>query len=156
MAINPDVLLDIKFFELLDDDDRQALASVVDHAMLRQGDILFEKGDPGDSLFIVCRGQMELFIRSVTGERIVLTVAEHGDLFGELAISERDARTATAVALEDSELIIMTRENLLVFFQRKPDAALDIIAALGGIVRKQMTCSAHAFRATSTKRSKIP
>jgi uncharacterized membrane protein len=79
---------------------------------------------------------MELFIRSVTGERIVLTVAEHGDLFGELALSERDARTATAVALEDSELIVMTRENLLVFLQRKPDAALDIIAAFGGIVRK--------------------
>jgi uncharacterized membrane protein len=136
MAVNPDVLLDIKFFELLDDDDRRALASVVDHAVLRQGDILFEKGDPGESLFIVCSGQMELFIRSVTGERIVLTVAEHGDLFGELALSERDARTATAVALEDSELIIMTRENLLVFLQRKPDAALDIIAAFGGIVRK--------------------
>jgi uncharacterized membrane protein len=66
----------------------------------------------------------------------VLTVAEHGDLFGELALSERDARTATAVALEDSELIVMTRENLLVFLQRKPDAALDIIAAFGGIVRK--------------------
>jgi uncharacterized membrane protein len=136
MAVNPDVLLDIKFFELLDDDDRRLLASVVDHAVLRQGDILFEKDDPGESLFIVCSGQMELFIRSVTGERIVLTVAEHGDLFGELALSERDARTATAVALEDSELIIMTRENLLVFLQRKPDAALDIIAAFGGIVRK--------------------
>jgi uncharacterized membrane protein len=136
MAVNPDVLLDIKFFELLDDDDRRLLASVVDHAVLRQGDILFEKDDPGESLFIVCSGQMELFIRSVTGERIVLTVAEHGDLFGELALSERDARTATAVALEDSELIVMTRENLLVFLQRKPDAALDIIAAFGGIVRK--------------------
>jgi uncharacterized membrane protein len=136
MAVNPDILLDIKFFELLDEDDRRLLASVVDHAVLRQEDILFEKGDPGESLFIVCCGQMELFIRSVTGERIVLTVAEHGDLFGELALRERDARTATAVALEDSELIIMTRENLLVFLQRKPDAALDIIAAFGGIVRK--------------------
>jgi len=136
MAIDPEVLLDIKFFELLDEDDRRALAGVVDHAVLRQGDILFEKGDPGESLFIVCSGQLELFIRSVTGERIVLTVAEHGDLFGELSLTERDARTATAVALEDSELIIMTRENLLLFFKKKPDAALDIIAALGAIVRK--------------------
>jgi len=136
MAVHPDVLREIKFFELLDDDDRRALASVVDHALLQQGDILFEKGDPGESLFIVCSGQVELFIRSVTGERIVLTVAGRGDLFGELALTERDARTATAVALENSELIIMTRANLLLFFQRKPDAALDIIAALGGIVRK--------------------
>jgi len=136
MAVNPDILRDIKLFELLDDDDRGALASVIDQAKLRQGEILFEKGDPGESLFIVCSGQVELSIRSVTGERIVLTVAEHGDLFGELSLTNVDARTATAVALEDSELIIMTRDNLLLFFRRKPDAALDIIAALGGVVRK--------------------
>ena len=136
MAVHPDVLLDIKYFELLDEDDRRSLADVVDHAVLQKGDILFEKGDPGESLFIVCSGRIEIFIRTDSGERIVLTLAGHGDLFGELALTERDARTATAVALEDSELIIMTRENLLLFFQKKPDAALDIIAALGGIVRK--------------------
>lgn len=134
--IRPELLLDIKLFELLDDDDRSALANVVDLAVLKQGDILFEKGDPGESLFIVRSGQIELYIRSITGERIVLTVAENGDLFGELSMTDGDARTATAVALEDSELIIMTRDDLLLFFQKKPDAALDIIAALGGIVRK--------------------
>ena len=134
--IRPELLLDIKLFELLDDDDRSALANVVDLAVLKQGDILFEKGDPGEYLFIVRSGKMEIYIRSITGERIVLTVAENGDLFGELSMADGDARTATAVALEDSELIIMTRDDLLLFFRKKPDAALDIIAALGGIVRK--------------------
>jgi CRP/FNR family cyclic AMP-dependent transcriptional regulator len=136
MAIDPGILSEIKFFSLLDEEDSRLLASVVDIQRLPQGETLFEKGDPGDSLFIVRSGEVELYIRNVTGEKIVLTVAGANDFFGELALSDQKARTATAVALADSELIVMSRANLLLFFKRKPDAALDLIAALGNIVRR--------------------
>jgi len=136
MPIDPAVLSDIKLFSLLDDEDRRMLGAVIDAKILPRGKFLFEKGDPGESLFIVRSGAVELYIHSVTGEKIVLTVAESGDLFGELTLADQKARTATAVALEDSELIVMTRSNLLLFFNRKPDAALDLIAALGSIIRK--------------------
>jgi len=136
MPIDPEILSELKFFALLDDEDRRMLGAVIDTKIVAKGRILFEKGDPGESLFIVRSGAVELFIVSVTGERIVLTVAEAGDLFGEVTLSDQKARTATAVALEDSELIVMTRSNLLLFFKRKPDAALDLIAALGTIIRK--------------------
>jgi CRP/FNR family cyclic AMP-dependent transcriptional regulator len=136
MPTDPGLLSDIKFFSLLDEEDLRLLGSVIDTEYLHKGKTLFEKGDPGEALFIVRTGSVELFILSVTGEKIVLTVAEAGDLFGELTLSEQKSRTATAVALEDTELIVMTRENLLLFFKRKPDAALDLIAALGNIIRK--------------------
>jgi len=136
MPTDPELLSDLKFFALLDDEDRRMLGAVIDTRLVSKGRILFEKGDPGESLFIVRTGSIELFITSVTGEKIVLTVAEGGDLFGELSLSDQKARTATAVALDDSELIVMTRSNLLLFFKRKPDAALDLIAALGTIIRK--------------------
>jgi uncharacterized membrane protein len=136
MPIDPEILSEQKFFALLDDEDRRMLGAVIDTKTVSKGRVLFEKGDPGESLFIVRSGAVELFIVSVTGERIVLTVAEAGDLFGELSLSDQKSRTATAVALEDSELIVMTRSNLLLFFKRKPDAALDLIAALGTIIRK--------------------
>ena len=136
MPIDPDLLSDLKFFALLDDEDRRMLGAVIDTKLISKGKILFEKGDPGESLFIVRTGAIELYIISVTGEKIILTVAEAGDLFGEVSLSDQKARTATAVALEDTELIVMTRSNLLLFFKRKPDAALDLIAALGTIIRK--------------------
>jgi len=136
MPIDPEILCDLKFFALLDEEDRKLLGAVIDGRTISKGRVLFEKGDPGESLFIVRSGAVELYIVSVTGERIVLTVAEAGDLFGELSLSDQKSRTATAVALEDSELIVMTRSNLLLFFKRKPDAALDLIAALGTIIRK--------------------
>jgi uncharacterized membrane protein len=136
MPIDPELLSELKVFALLDEEDRRMLGAVIDTRIIPKGRVLFEKGDPGESLVIVRTGAVELYIVSVTGERIVLTVAEAGDLFGELTLSDQKSRTATAVALEDSELIVMTRSNLLLFFKRKPDAALDLIAALGTIIRK--------------------
>ena len=134
--IDHQLLADIQFFELHDEDDRKALAQVVDHLQLKEGSRLFETGDRGDELYIVRTGKVEIYIRNVAGEKIVLTVAEKGDLFGELSMLDSGPRTATAVALEDSELIVLNRDNLLLFFQKKPDAALDMIAAMGAMIRK--------------------
>jgi uncharacterized membrane protein len=79
---------------------------------------------------------VEISIRSVTGEKIVLTVAGQGDLFGELSMFDSGPRTATAVALENTDLIVLNRENLQLFFSKKPDAALDMISAMGAMIRK--------------------
>lgn len=134
--IDHQLLADIQLFQLHDEEDRKALAQLVDYIQLKQGSRLFETGDHGDELYIVRAGKVEIFIRNVAGEKIVLTVAEQGDLFGELAMIDSGPRTATAVALEDTELIVLDRDNLLLFFQKKPDAALDMIAAMGAMIRK--------------------
>ena len=134
--IDHQLLADIQFFELHDEEDRKALATLVDHFHLKEGTRLFETGDHGDELYIVRSGKVEIFIRNVAGEKIVLTVAEQGDLFGELSMLDNRPRTATAIALEDTELIVLNRSNLLAFFQKKPDAAIDMIAAMGAMIRK--------------------
>jgi CRP/FNR family cyclic AMP-dependent transcriptional regulator len=135
-VIDHQLLAEIQFFDFHDEEDRRALAQVVDRLELKQGSRLFETGDRGDELYIVRAGKVEIFIRNVAGEKIVLTVAEKGDLFGELSLLDSLPRTATAVALEDTELIVLNRDNLLFFFQKKPDAALDMIAAMGAMIRK--------------------
>jgi uncharacterized membrane protein len=134
--IDHQLLQDIEFFELQDEEDRKSIAKVLDHVHLNSGAHLFERGDRGSELYIVHTGKVELSIRDLAGEKIVLTVAERGDLFGELSLLDSHPRTATAKALEDTELIVLNRENLLMFFQKKPDAALDMIAAMGAMIRK--------------------
>ena len=83
MPCNPIFLSDTRMFELLNEDDRQALAQVVDELAIPSGHTLFQAGDPGDSLFIVREGAIELFIKDTAGQKIVLTVAEDGDMFHE-------------------------------------------------------------------------
>ena len=126
----------IELFEHLTDDDRTELAGVVDAHGLELGAILFRAGEPGESLFVVRKGEIEIYIKDTAGQKIVLNVAREGDIFGELALLDSGARTATAVALEDSELLELDRDDLLMLFRRTPVAALRLLAAMGHMTRK--------------------
>jgi CRP/FNR family transcriptional regulator len=70
------------------------------------------------------------------GQKIVLTISEAGDLFGELSLLDSGPRTATAVALTDTELLMLDRDDLLLLFQKRPDAALNMLAAMSTMTRK--------------------
>jgi CRP/FNR family cyclic AMP-dependent transcriptional regulator len=136
MACDVSLLAGIDMFELLHEDDRRALADVVDAIKLKPGETLFQAGEPGDSLFVVRSGSIELFIKDTVGQKIVLTIAEEGDLFGELSLLDSGPRTATAVALTDVELLVLDRDDLLLLFQKRPDAALNMLAAMSAMTRK--------------------
>ena len=136
MPSDHNVFHEIELFEHLTDEDRAVLAGLVDSRELAQGDLLFRAGDPGESLFIVRSGEIELSIKDTTGQKIVLHVARSGDVFGELALLDQGARTATALALEETVLLELDRSDLLVLFQRTPPAALRLLAAMGKMTRR--------------------
>jgi len=136
MPCNPDILANIDMFEKLDEQDLIALAQVIDELDVPANQTLFQAGDPGDSLFIVQSGEIELFIKDTAGQKIVLTTAQTGDMFGELAMLDSGPRTATAFALSDSEVLVLDRDDLVLLFQRRPDAALHMLASLSSLTRK--------------------
>ncbi len=127
---------DIELFEHLTEDDRAVLAGVVEVREVPGGTILFRAGEPGESLFVVRKGEIELHIKDTAGQKIVLNVCGEGEIFGELALLDRGARTATATAQVDSELLAFDRDNLLLLFQRTPVAALRLLAAIGHMTRR--------------------
>lgn len=136
MGCDVSLLTGIEIFELLHEDDRLELANVVDAVKLNAGETLFHAGEPGDSLFVVRSGSIELYIKDTAGQKIVLTIAEEGSLFGELSLLDSGPRTATAVALSDTELLVLDRDDLLLLFQKRPDAALNMLAAMSTMTRK--------------------
>lgn len=136
MPCDPNFLADIRMFDHLNEDDRVALANVIDELKVPTGHTLFQAGDPGDSLFIMQNGEIELFIKDTAGQKIVLTTAQPGDMFGELAMLDTGPRTATALALSESDVLVLDRSDLVLLFQRKPEAALHMLAALSGLTRK--------------------
>lgn len=136
MPVEAEVLNDIEFFKLLNQDARKVLAEVVDLISLDEAQILFRTGDPGESLFLVHKGEVELFIKDTAGQKIVLTVAQPGDFFGEIALLDSGPRSATAIALTPSVLVELDREDLMILFQKQPEAALHMLAAMGQMTRK--------------------
>ena len=136
MPCNPDDLAQVQLLELLDDEERAELAAVVDIATVAADEMIFNAGDSGESMFIVRLGEVELFLKDNTGQKIVLDVAEENDIFGDLSMLDNRPRSASAVALVDTELIVLDRDDLLLLFQKKPDSALNMLAAMSTMLRK--------------------
>src|SRR3569832_1162184 len=81
-------------------------------------------------------GQAERFVKDKAGQKIVLHVAEPGEFFGELSLLDGGSRTATGVAVTTTALWILDREDLQQLFRMRPDAALDMLAAMGRMTRR--------------------
>ena len=97
VGADPEILAEVPFFSLLDEQERAALAERVDTVSKPAGTALFNYGDPGDSLYIVRAGEVEIFFKNDTGERIVLETARQGRLLRrDLAARRRGAHGVRA------------------------------------------------------------
>jgi CRP/FNR family transcriptional regulator, cyclic AMP receptor protein len=136
MAVDPAFLANISLFQQLDDDERGVLASAMVERAVKAGETLFRAGEPGDSMFIVQTGRVELFVKDKAGQKIVLHVSEPGEFFGELSLLDGGSRTATGCVLDEGVLLILDREDLQQLFRKRPDAALDMLATMGRMTRR--------------------
>ena len=136
MPADPSFLAEVSLFASLDEDERKVLAGAAATRSLAAGEILFRAGEPGDELYVVRSGAVELYDNDTTGQKIVLHTAVPGEYFGELSLLDGGARTAAAVATEETELISVDREDLLQLFRKRPDAALHILSTMGTITRR--------------------
>jgi len=136
MACEESLLRELKPFQLLDDDHRVALAKLVDVSDLPERHVLFRVGDPGETLYVVAAGEVELAIEDNVGEKIVLAIAGKGDLFGELALLDEGSRTATATTRTPAQLVEVGRDDLLRLVQQQPDAAMGLLAAVATMTRR--------------------
>lgn len=136
MSCNAEELAGVELFELLDADELNELAAVIDEISLEADEVLFQAGDFGESLYIVDEGNVELYIKDTAGQKIILKIAEENDIFGEISMLDNRPRSATAVALTDTKLFALDRDDLLLLFQKKPDAGLNMLAAMSGMLRE--------------------
>ena len=136
MSADTTFLSQIHLFAQLDDDERNVLAQAMQERTVAGETPLFREGDPGDSMFIVQAGSVDLFVKDTAGQKISLHTARPGDFFGELSLLDGGSRTANARTLEECSLLVLDREDLLQLFRKRPDAALDMLAVMGRMTRK--------------------
>ena len=138
MGVDPEILSEVPFFSLLDEQERAALAERVDTVTTPAGTTLFNYGDPGGSLYIVRAGEVEIFFKNDTGERIVLETAGKGDFFGEISLLDRGPRTATVTATTDIHLLGVTAWVFRGLLTEYPSIALKLLEVVTARLRKVM------------------
>jgi CRP/FNR family cyclic AMP-dependent transcriptional regulator len=112
-----------------------AIARLCQLRRLPAGQTLFVKGDPGDALYGVRRGQIRIETGTTGGERLTIEIFGAGDLFGEIAVLDGRPRTADAIAQEDAELYVLQRGEFLKALERDSRLAIRIIELLCGRLR---------------------
>jgi CRP/FNR family transcriptional regulator, cyclic AMP receptor protein len=136
MGADPELLKGVPLFALLDEQERATLAERMDTVRFAAGTPLFHRGDPGDSLYVVRSGEVEIFFKNDTGERILLETARAGDFFGEISLLDGGARTASALCTQDVEAVEVDREDLEELMRIKPGAAMELLTATGRRLRE--------------------
>lgn len=100
----------------------------------RKGDLICQEGESSAEMFVIRRGAVRVFKASARGE-IELATLEKGDFFGEMSVLESLPRDASAEALGDAEVLVMTPGALLVRLRRDPTFAFELLRRLSGRVR---------------------
>jgi uncharacterized membrane protein len=154
------MLANVPFFALLDDQERAVLAERLDTVTAKAGQLLFSHGDPGDSLYVLRSGEVELFFKNDTGDRILLETARTGDFFGEISLIDGGPRMASALVKEDIEALVVDHGDLEAFLRIRPDAAMALLTASGKRLREtnkllRHTASRNINEETEDKRTKV-
>jgi CRP/FNR family transcriptional regulator, cyclic AMP receptor protein len=143
MITAAELLAEVPLFQSLDLKEREALAAILEESRFRKGDIIFEYGEPGESLYIVRSGEAEVFIKDNTGNRMVLEVVSPGKYFGEISLLDKGCRTASVVATEDLDALRLDWHDLESFLLKNPAAAVDLLTVMGRRLRKDVELLRH-------------
>jgi uncharacterized membrane protein len=135
MSTAPNMLAEVPLFSLMDEEERALLADRMELVQFSKGETIFSNGDAGDSLMVVRAGRVQVYLENTEGVKIILGELEPGEIVGEVSLFDPGPRSATAVAVEDSELLVLDHDDLWQSLQRKPHMAVDMLAILGKRLR---------------------
>jgi CRP-like cAMP-binding protein len=103
---------------------------------VRKGTVLFRKGDTGSTLYAVCTGSVRISAPSDHGRDAIFNVIPAGEFFGEIALLDGGPRTANAVAIEDSVLMIIARRDFIPLVRENSDMAMSLIELICARLRR--------------------
>jgi CRP-like cAMP-binding protein len=98
-------------------------------------EVIVTRGTPSDRLFALLRGRVRVVRMSAAGNEIVLRMIDPGEVIGEIGVLDGGERSATAIASEPSELLVLQRNALLARLRNTPELYLKLLTALAGRLR---------------------
>lgn len=136
----------VPLFAELQEKDLAHLESLVHLRRYAPQEIVFEEGDPGSGMYVIRGGRVAIFTRGADRQEEQLATLGSGDFFGETTLTAPALRSASARALEGTELIGLFRADLLELAQKRPSLANRILLSLTRIVSERLQSAAHEIR----------
>jgi len=127
----------VPLLQMLAPDELEKLEALLRRRRYRRGQVIFLTGDPGTHLCIVASGRVKLTLTSQeAGREVALDHLGPGDVFGELALLDGEPRSADAIAVEPTQLLLLSRDDFRAFLTSHPAFALDLLADMSRRLRR--------------------
>ena len=130
------LLASVDIFSSLDESQLDQLLQATTTRRLKPRDVLCRKGDPGSQLYGILSGSIKVSAPGLDGKDVMFTLMGPGEVIGEISILDGGKRSATAEAVEDTELLTLHRRELIPFLEQHPRAAIGLAEVLVARVRR--------------------
>ena len=100
------------------------------------GNYIFLEDSEGEQCFFVAKGSVKVTRLSKDGREVILTMLNAGDFFGEMSLLDGESRSANVIALEETEVLTLNREDFLVVLHDYPTIAIQLVKEMAGRLRK--------------------
>ncbi len=125
----------VDLFAGLSEPELNALAGTLHSERYDAGQVIFLRGDPGSSLYLVRSGRVRVVLTSPAGKEVLLNLLGPGDFVGDLALLDGEPRSADVLAHDDCELLSLQREDFMAFLDTHPKAAKHLLAVMSQRLR---------------------
>jgi len=130
----------VELFRAFKPDEIEKFRSVIEKMSLKDGDVLFNEGDPGDALYIIQGGAIRIYktIDAGTGEEKSLALLDAGTYMGEMSLMDGTPRSASARAEGDSVVLRITRTNFINLIKGYPQAAIRLFVSFMNVLSERL------------------
>jgi len=125
-----DMLRAVPMFSQLREDDIERISHVARERPYPKNSVIVFEDDPGDALYIVLTGQVKVVLVGEDGREVILSTMSQNNFFGEMSLIDDEPRSATVIAMEDSNLLVVRREDFQRQLEESPRIAIGLLRAL--------------------------
>lgn len=147
MPCDPSELKHVPLFSLLDDDEIAVLAAQVELKTFAARQRIYKMGDPGVHAYIMLSGAVHVTTVDQDHQEVLVDQPGHGQFFGFASMLDKTAHQTTAVAVEKTTCVEISRDDIAILLQRKPMAGMDMLTVLG----HQFHASQHLVRIRASR-----
>ncbi|HET6380291.1 MAG TPA: Crp/Fnr family transcriptional regulator [candidate division Zixibacteria bacterium] len=106
------------------------------HRHFRRNEVIFHQGDPGDALHVIVDGAVKIVLPSPEGEEAIIATLRAGDFFGELALIDSKPRSASAIAVEQTDTLTLPGDVFRELVNQHPELRDTLFASLAALLRR--------------------
>ena len=130
----------LKSISLCGNMTKDDIKAISDHCRIKsfkKKNVIFLEGDPGSMLYLINTGRIKITKLNEEGNEVILTILGDGDFFGEMSLLDDQDRNANAIAMDDVELLTITKNEFVNLIRNNPTLSLNLLKTF--VIRLRVT-----------------